>query len=495
MLLSELSGTSAALRETSARNEKVELIADLLRRTDVDELETVVAALCGSPRQGRIGVGWATARMQGRATTPSLEIADLDHLVDSLAAAGGSGVQARRRRLLEDFGARATEQEAGFVVRLLTGEMRQGALAGVVETAVARAEGVPVKVVRRAAMLNGDLPLTAVMGRSGGRAALEAVQLRIGVPVSPMLASTAPSVEEAVAELGRASVEWKLDGIRIQAHVRGDRVRLFTRNLNDITGRFPALAARLAGLELPATVLDGEAIGEDEYGRPAMFQDTVSEEETGWVTRAHWFDVLHHDGSDLLDEPLERRLAELDSLTGASRIEGEFTADPTVAAAVLDSALGAGHEGVVLKDLESFYAAGRRGKAWRKVKPVHTLDLLVIGVEWGSGRRKGTLSNLHLAARGPDGLPVMVGKTFKGLTDELLAWQTEQLLARETGRDAHIVWVRPELVVEVALDGVQRSTRYPGGVALRFARVRRYREDKSSTGADTIEAVQALLPR
>ncbi|MGI9577282.1 MAG: ATP-dependent DNA ligase, partial [Microthrixaceae bacterium] len=482
-------------------------------RAESDELAVVVAALCGSPLQGRIGVGWATARIEGSATEPSLSVSAMDELIDSLAAAHGDGVQAERRRLLDDFGARATVEEADFVVRLLTGEMRQGALAGVVESAVAKAEGVPVGVVRRAAMLNGDLPATAVLGRTGGRATLQAVRLRLGVPVSPMLASTAPSVDEAVADLGPSSVQWKLDGIRVQAHVRGDRVRLFTRALNDITDRLPGIVSELAALDLPATVLDGEAIGEGADGRPAMFQDTVSDgtdsgdsesagietgaesgETAGWVMKAHWFDVLHHDGTDLLDEPLAARLTVLDAIAGHDRVESQETDDPSAAQSVLDASLAAGHEGVVLKDLGSPYAAGRRGKAWRKVKPVHTIDLVVMGVEWGSGRRQGTLSNLHLGALGPDGTPVMVGKTFKGLTDELLAWQTEQLLARETSRDGHIVWVRPELVVEIALDGVQRSTRYPGGVALRFARVRRYREDKSPSQADTIEAVRALLP-
>ena len=530
MLLADLAGTSEALRGTSARNEKVELIADLLARTSGTDLEVVVAALCGAPRQGRIGVGWATARIDGTAGSPSLEIGDLDRLVDELAAAGGPGVKAERASLLAHFGSRATALEADFVVRLLTGEMRQGALTGVVETAVAKAEGVPVAVVRRAAMLTGDLAATAALARDGGRSALEAVQIRLGVPVSPMLASTAGSVAEAVEELGASSVEWKLDGIRVQAHVRGDRVRLYTRNLNDITERLPGVAARLASLDLPAAVLDGEVIAEDAEGRPAMFQDTVSDraggtedrgggvaeqggsvaeggggvpeqpdaaggEGGGLEMRAHWFDVVHHAGDDLLDRPLGERLEVLQRIIADDLIESTVTDDPAVAEAVLEASLAAGHEGVVLKDLAAPYAAGRRGKAWRKVKPVHTLDLVVIGVEWGSGRRRGTLSNLHLAALGPDGEPVMVGKTFKGLTDELLAWQTEQLLARETGREGHVVWVRPELVVEVALDGAQRSTRYPGGVALRFARVRQYRTDKSPTEADRIEAVQALLPQ
>jgi DNA ligase-1 len=500
VLLAEVVATSRAVAGASGRNEKVALLAELLRATPADDVEVVASVLCGAPRQGRVGVGWATARIVAGATVPSLGVADLDRLFDGLAAAGGPGVQATRRDLLGAFGARATPDEADFVVRLLTGELRQGALAGLVEQAVARAEGIPVAVVRRAAMLSGNLPATAELARTAGRAGLESVTLRLGVPVSPMLAAGAPGVDEAVADLGAASVEWKLDGIRVQAHVRRDRVRLWTRNLNEITDHLPGVVTELASLDLPAAVLDGEVIGVGPTGRPVMFQDTMgATAEAGWVAaavemRAHWFDVLHVAGGDLLDAPLSDRLDVLASLPGLRRMPGERTDDPGRAAVVLEEALAAGHEGVVLKSLGSPYAAGRRGKAWRKVKPVHTLDLVVIGVEWGSGRRRGMLSNLHLGALGPDGVPVMVGKTFKGLTDELLAWQTAELLAREAGREGHVVWVRPELVVEVALDGAQRSSRYPGGVALRFARVRRYRTDKSPTEADTLAAVRALLP-
>ncbi len=472
MLLADLAEVSDQVAGSTARNDKVALLGELLARADPTELEIVVPALCGAPRQGRIGVGWAQARLQGSATAPTLEIGDLDSLISQLGAAHGPGVQATRKALMDSFGARATEREAAFVVRLLTGEMRQGALAGVVEQAVAKAEGVPIGVVRRAAMLTGDLADTAVLARSGGRAALDGVQLRLGVPVAPMLAAGAESVADAMATVGSASVEWKLDGIRAQAHVRGDRVRIFTRNLHDVTERLSAIASELASLGLPATVLDGEVIGD----------------------RGHWFDVLHHDGVDQLDEPLRRRLEVLRGLSGLARVRSEQTSDHATADAVMASSLEAGHEGVVVKALDSPYAAGRRGTGWHKVKPVHTLDLVVIGVEWGSGRRQGTLSNLHLAAIGSDGEPVMVGKTFKGLTDELLEWQTAELLARETGREGHIVWVRPELVVEIALDGAQRSTRYPGGVALRFARVRRYRSDKTAAEADRLDEVRALLP-
>jgi len=493
VLLAEVVAASRDVASTRSRTEKVSRLAELLAGCDAAELEVVVAALCGSPRQGRIGVGWATARIDGSAGTPTLVVSDLDDLVEQLAAAGGAGVQATRRSLLETFGAAATEAEAEFTVRLLTGELRQGALAGVVEQAVASAEGIPIAVVRRASMLSGDLPVTAALARTGGRDALEAVQLRLGVAVSPMLASPGASAAGSVEDLGMCSVEWKLDGIRLQAHVHGDRVRLFTRNLNDVSDRFGGVVAELAGLDLPATVLDGEVIGVDDGGRPAAFQDTMADNVPHWLMAAHWFDVLHADGVDLLDAPLAERQDALDRFDGLRRIPGVRTGDPAVADGVLADSLAAGHEGVVVKDLASPYAAGRRGKAWRKVKPVHSLDLVVLGVEWGSGRRRGLLSNLHLGALGDGGEPVMVGKTFKGLTDELLAWQTEALLARETGRDGHIVWVRPELVVEIALDGAQRSTRYPGGVALRFARVRRYREDKDPAEADSLEAVRALL--
>jgi len=489
MLMAGLVDASARVAATPSRTAKVQQLAALLAEVPTDELAVGVAALCGAPRQGRVGVGWATARIDGTASAPSLTIGDLDRLVDDLAAMSGPGVQAARRARLQAFGDRATPAEAQFVTRLLTGELRQGALAGVVEQAVAKACGVPATVVRRAAMLSGDLPGTAVLARTGGRAALDAVGLAVGVPVQPMLASTSASVADGLGALGEASVEWKLDGIRVQAHRRGDRVRLYTRNLNDITAQLPGVVDGVLALGLRECVLDGEVIGLREDGRPAAFQDALAAP----VLVAHWFDVLRLDGDDLLDLPLSDRLGALAGVDGLRRMPGMRTSDAAAGEAVLEAALAAGHEGVVLKALDSPYAAGRRGKAWLKVKPVHTLDLVVLGVEWGSGRRQGLLSNLHLGARGPDGDPVMVGKTFKGLTDELLGWQTAELLAREVGREGHIVWVRPELVVEVAVDGAQRSSRYPGGVALRFARVRRYRPDKVAAEADSLDAVRALL--
>lgn len=490
MLLADLVIVSDRVAATPGRNDKVALLAELLAAVPDEELPVAVAVLSGTARQGRVGVGWATARVEGSAVEASLTISDLDRLFDVLAAMGGSGVQAARRDRLAAFGARATPGEALFVTGLLTGEIRQGAQSGLVEQAVAKAVRVPASEVRRAAMLSGDLPAVALLARTGGRSTLAEVGINLGVAVQPMLASAASSLSEALADLGGASVEWKLDGIRVQAHRRGDRVRLFSRNLNDITEQFPAVVDQVRLLGAQECVLDGEVIGVGPDGRPTMFQDSLG----AGSHAAWWFDALMLEGDSLIDLPLRERVALMSGVEGLKRIPGEQTSSVEVAEEVFAGALEAGHEGVVLKALESTYAAGRRGKVWRKVKPVHTFDLLVIGVEWGSGRRRGWLSNLHLGALGPDGEPVMVGKTFKGLSDELLEWQTAELLAREVAREGHIVWVRPELVVEVALDGVQRSSRYPGGVALRFARVRRYRPDKSPTEADTLAALRALLP-
>jgi DNA ligase-1 len=345
-------------------------------------------------------------------------------------------------------------------------------------------------------MLSGDLGAAAASARRGGLVALEAIGLTTMQPVQPMLAGTSSSVTDAVAELGLASVEWKLDGARVQIHRSGDDVAIFTRNLNEITDRLPGVAAMVRDLPVRDAVFDGEVLGVDADGRPDRFQDTMSRfggEAAQPTLRAFLFDVLHADGTDLLDEPLHERLAVLETLAAPHRVPHLVTADAAEAERFAEGALAAGHEGVMVKAIESPYEAGRRGTRWRKVKPVRTLDLVVLAAEWGHGRRQGWLSNLHLGARGADGTFVMVGKTFKGLTDQLLEWQTAELLAREIGRDGIVVHVRPELVAEIALDGVQVSRRYPGGVALRFARVKRYRPDKAPSEADTIEAVQAML--
>jgi DNA ligase-1 len=385
--------------------------------------------------------------------------------------------------------------------RLLTGELRQGALAGVMADAVAAAAHVPIADVRRAAMLGGDLGRAARVALEHGASGLADVGLAVLHPVQPMLAASATTVAEALALTGPASVEWKLDGARIQVHRKEDEVRVYTRNLNDVTDRLPLVVAAVRSLDVTEIVLDGEALGLDDDGRPRIFQDTMSRFGTDELAAAagghlqpYFFDVLRLEGEDLIDATLRRRIDVLDTVVAPYRIPTLLDPDAERAAAFLDEAIGAGHEGVMVKALDSTYEAGRRGSAWRKVKPVRTLDLVVLAAEWGHGRRTGWLSNLHLGARDPNGGFVMVGKTFKGMTDALLRWQTTEFQAREVRREDHVVHVRPDLVVEIALDGVQVSRRYPGGVALRFARVKGYRPDKSAEDADLIGTVQAMLP-
>jgi DNA ligase 1 len=497
-LLADVVATSAAVTATRSRSEKVALLAELLRRLEPGEVRVAVGFLAGAPRQGRVGVGYATVYgvELEPAAAPSLTVTELDRTITEVQASTGGGSAGRRKQLLGELFGRATEEEAAFVKRLLTGELRQGALAGVMIDAVAKAAGVSGERARRALMLSGDLTRTAEIALTAGEEGLREVGLELFRPILPMLASTAESVSEAVESFERASVEWKLDGIRIQIHRRDDEVRIYTRNLNDLTRALPGIAEAVRGLAVRQAVFDGEALWMSE-DRPAAFQDTVSQLDSaappeGVVT--FLFDLLHVDGEDLLDAPLSERSARLEAIAPALRIPSRLTTDPDEAERVLEEALEAGHEGVVVKDAASPYAAGRRGKAWRKVKPVRTYDLVVLGAEWGHGRRQGWLSNLHLGARDPrSGEFVMVGKTFKGMTDELLDWQTKELLARETNRQGITVFVRPELVVEIALDGVQSSTRYPGGVALRFARVKGYRPDKSAEEADTIDDLRALL--
>jgi DNA ligase-1 len=496
--LIELVDASRDVAATSSRSAKVALLADLLTRLDRTEVPLAVGYMSGVPRQGRIGVGYRMVYGVERAPAerPTVTVDELDRTLSAIHAATGSGSATARRDLLGSLFERATEREADFVRRLLTGELRQGALAGVMGDAIARAAGVPGDVVRRALMLSGDLARTAELAMFEGEDGLRAVGFELFRPIFPMLASTSESVTAAVESFDRASVEWKLDGIRIQIHRRGDEVRIYTRNLNDITGALPGIVDAVRRLDVRQVVLDGEALWMGDDG-PATFQDTVSHIDSdatpeGVVT--FLFDVLHADGEDLLDTALEERAARLAQLAPSLQIPRALTADPAEGERVLEQALEAGHEGVVVKDATSLYVAGRRGKAWRKVKPVRTYDLVVLGAEWGHGRRQGWLSNLHLGARDPrTGDFVMVGKCFKGLTDELLEWQTRELVARERERRGIAVLVRPELVVEIALDGVQSSTRYKGGVALRFARVKRYRPDKRAEDADTIDDLRALL--
>ena len=498
-LFADVVTASAGVAATSSRSAKVAILADLLGRLETGEVPVVVGILSGVPRQGRVGVGYATIGAISRppAVEPSLSVEDVDRAISEVEAATGSGSAARRRELLEALLGRATEPEAAFLVGLLTGGLRQGALAGLMADAVAKAAAVPGAIARRALMLSGDLTEMARIAMADGEEGLRAVGFEIFRPILPMLASTGATVAEALDGMELASVEFKLDGIRIQIHRRGEEVRIYTRNLNEITDTLPGIVAAVRGLPVRQAVLDGEALWMD-AGGPAPFQFTVSQIDSGAPPEGivtFLFDVLHVDGEDLLDTPLRERATRLKAVAPAHTIPGILTSDPAAAQQVLDEAIAAGHEGVVVKDAASTYAAGRRGRAWRKVKPVRTYDLVVLGAEWGHGRRRGWLSNLHLGARDPEtGGFVMVGKTFKGLTDELLRWQTEALLARETERHGIAVMVRPELVVEIALDGVQSSTRYPGGIALRFARVKRYRPDKDAQEADVIGDLRALLP-
>jgi ATP-dependent DNA ligase I len=500
MLLAELTATSQAVRATPARTEKIERLAETLRRMGPDEVAIGVAYLSGELRQRQIGVGYRSLRdLPAPATQATLALIDVDASCEAIGAMAGPGSQGARRDALAALFARATEPEQRFLVALLTGELRQGAQEGVVVEAVARAAGVPRDAVRRALMLSGDLGAMARAALAGGAQALRAVGLQVGRPIQPMLAAPGEDVGAALERTGPAAVEYKLDGARLQVHRRGDEVRAFTRSLDDITARVPEVVE--AALALPARelVLDGEAIALRPDGRPHRFQVTASRFGSAKADAAIpltplFFDLLHVDGSDLIDRPGAERAAALDALVpAASRVPRALVADAPGAQAFLDAALAAGHEGVLVKSLEAPYAAGRRGAGWLKVKPRHTLDLVVLAAEWGHGRRRGWLSNLHLGARDPSGAGfVMLGKTFKGLTDAMLTWQTERLLALEVARDDWTVHVRPELVVEIAFDGVQTSTRYPGGVALRFARVLRHRPDKTAAEADTLDAVLAV---
>lgn len=506
MLLAELAQVSLEVAATSARSRKVALLAALFRDAGPDDVPVVIPYLAGRLPQGRIGVG---RRSLGDpvepASGPTLTVTGVDAELTALAAVSGSGSQALRRERLRALFAAATADEQHFLRALLTGEVRQGALDAVAADALARAAEAPAADVRRAVMLAGSLREVARTLLAEGPGALAAFRLTVGRPVQPMLAHTASSVTEAVDRLGPCAVEEKLDGIRVQVHRDGDRVRAFTRTLDDITDRLPELVTAVAALETGRFILDGEVIALGDDGRPRPFQETaarvgsrrdVAAAAAGVPIVPVFFDALSADGEDLLDLPYTERHTALARLVPEhlrvrrALVPEAGDADARRAAeAFLAETLGRGHEGVVVKDLAAAYSAGRRGASWLKVKPVHTLDLVVLAAEWGSGRRTGKLSNLHLGARRPDGTFAMLGKTFKGLTDALLEWQTEKLRELATAEEGHVVTVRPELVVEIAYDGLQRSTRYPAGVTLRFARVLRYREDKTAQEADTVETV------
>ncbi|HUG65537.1 MAG TPA: ATP-dependent DNA ligase [Gaiellaceae bacterium] len=503
MLLHDIALASQDVAATSSRLAKVARLTECLGQASPDEVPVAVAYLSGELPQGAVGVGWATLQERpAPVREPTLELLEVDASVSRLQAISGPGSKATRAAELAGLLSRATDLEQRLLVGLFVGELRQGALEGIMADAVASAAGVKPAEVRRAAMLAGDLAAVASAAIREGSAGLATFRLAPLRAIGPMLAQTADDVAGALDRFDAGYVEWKLDGARIQAHRAGNEIAVFTRNLADVTARVPEIVDVLRALDVSSIVLDGEAIALREDGRPQPFQVTMS--RFGTKAAAHeralsafFFDCLHVDGRDLIDAPARERLAALDASLAPEHVVPRLeTRDAGDAQRFLDDALARGHEGVMVKSLDAPYEAGRRGAGWLKVKPAHTLDLVVLAAEWGHGRRQGKLSNLHLGARDPvSGSFVMLGKTFKGLTDEMLAWQTERLLQLETRREGQVVHVKPELVVEIAFDGVQTSPRYPGGMALRFARVKGYRPDKAPTESDTVETVRTIHAR
>lgn len=498
MLLSEIVAVSEAVRTTSARTEKVDLLAGLLQRMSPDEASIGISFLSGSPTQQRLGAGYATVyRVEAPpAADSTLEIVDVDAVLTQVAAVSGPGSRSLRENLLEDLLARATASEQVYLRNLMVRNLRQGALEGVMAEAAAVALGVTPARVRRAAMLEGDLVAVTARALAEGPDSLAESALSVFTPVQPMLAKAANSAGEALAGAGSAVIEQKLDGLRLQVHRRGNRVAVFTRNLRDVTDEVPGIATSATEIDAESFILDGEGLMVDEDGSPLSFQDSMSRPGDGGdhPLTVFYFDVLHRDGVDLIDEPLSARRQALSELVGpAAQVGSLVTNDPEAANQYFADSVAAGFEGVVVKTLSQPYEAGRRGTGWLKVKPTHTLDLVILAAEWGSGRRQGWLSNLHLGAIGPDGDYVMLGKTFKGLTDDMLEWQTAAFLEIEDRREGRAVFLKPSIVYEVAFDGVQRSTRYPGGVALRFARVKSIRDDKRPEDADSLETVRSFI--
>jgi DNA ligase-1 len=507
MLLEDITQTSADVAATSSRRTKIERLSACLATSRPDEVPIAVAYLSGRLPHGSIGVGWATLKDVPQPASPpaTLELIEVDASLRRIGALEGAGSQTARREEMHGLFERATASEQGFLRGLLTGEIRQGALDGVMAAAVGRTAEVPVGDVRRAAMLAGDLGTVAAAAIGSGGEALARFRLAPMTPVQPMLAQSADDVRIALERIHPAAIEWKLDGARIQVHRLGDEVRVFTRNLADVTPRVPEIVEAIRRVPLRSAVLDAEAIALRPDGRAHPFGMTMSrfgsrsrrdleQLHSEIPLRAFVFDVLHLDGDDLIDLPAAERSAALDeALPEELRVPRIVTGDVEEAERFVDDAMVRGHEGVMVKALDAPYEAGRRGASWLKVKRANTLDLVVLAAEWGHGRRQGWLSNLHLGARDPaTGGFVMLGKTFKGMTDETLAWQTERLQQIETRRDGITVYVRPELVVEIAFDGLQRSPRYPGGLALRFARVKGYRPDKTAADADTIQTVRTI---
>ena len=506
MLMNELVTVSQRVAGTSKRNEKLALLSEVLRRLDPHEVAIGVSYLSGSVRQGRIGVGWAMlrdAQPDHAADDPSLTLGEVDATLERIGQVRGAGSTRERARLLSELFSRATKDEQDFLGRLIFGELRQGALEGIMVDAVARAANVPLATVRRAHLMAGDLVAVATAALTAGESALGEFGVQLFRPLQPMLAQSAEDVSDALTQLGRGAFEYKLDGARIQVHKQGADVRVYSRTLHDVTSSVPELVEAVQALPARELVLDGEAIALRENGFPQPFQTTmrrfgrkldVERLRHELPLRPFFFDLLQLDGETFIDRPGSERFAALSGLAPEQLvIPRQVIDDAAAASAFLESARAAGHEGLVAKALDAPYDAGRRGSSWLKVKFTETLDLVVLAVEWGHGRRQGWLSNLHLGARDPrNGGFVMLGKTFKGLTDQMLEWQTREFLQREIGRDEWTVHLRPEVVVEIAFDDIQASPRYPGGVALRFARVKRYRPDKPASAADTIDRVMDL---
>jgi DNA ligase-1 len=494
----------------SSRLEKIGLLAGLLARATPDEIEIAVAFLSGSYRQQKLNVGYAAlqaASEGGAAESSTLELTDVDGVLEQISRVKqGKGSTAQRQRLLGELFTRATADEQHFLFRLVIGELRQGAVEGLMLEAVAKASSIPAEQIRRARMMTGDLTTVARAALTGDTAALAGFATQLFRPVHPMLAGSADDTGVAMEELGEAAVEYKLDGARIQVHKSGDQVAVYSRRLNDVTPAVPELVETIRSLPVRDLILDGEVIALRENGTPHPFQVTMSRfgrrldierQRRELPLTPFFFDLLYLDGGALIDQPSRERLRTLgEVLPGTMLVPRLETSSAEEAQRFLLTALERGHEGIMAKSLDAPYEAGHRGRRWLKIKPANTLDLVVLAAEWGHGRRHGWLSNLHLGARDPvNGGFVMLGKTFKGMTDEMLEWQTKRLLELEAARDGITVYVRPELVVEVAFNEVQGSTQYPGGVALRFARIKRYRTDKTAAETDTIAAVQEIYRR
>lgn len=504
MQLAVLVETSRRVAETSRRLEKIDLLAALLRELHPNEIEIAVAFLSGQTRQGKIGAGYAALRDAAGlpADTPSLELIEVDRIFQSITETSGTGSQRQRFELIQAMFRRATAPEQQFLIGLLMGELRQGALAGIMLEALANATALPAERVRRAVMMAGGIATVARALLENGEASLEQYNIQLFRPIQPMLAQTAEDVSEALADLGEAALEYKMDGARVQVHRSGDDVIVYSRSLNDVTAAVPEVVDIVRAMPAKELILDGEVLSLLPDGRPQPFQVTmrrfgrkldVARMREELPMTPYWFDLLYLNGSPLLDEPQERRFAALRDLSKDFLMPHFTTSDPAQAGEFLEEALSRGHEGIMAKALDARYAAGGRGQSWLKIKRARTLDLVILAAEWGHGRRRGWLSNLHLGARDTEkGGFAMLGKTFKGLTDEMLAWQTQEFLKIEIGRDNYTVYVEPKIIVEVAFNEIQVSPRYPSGLALRFARVKRYRFDKTAAETDTFQTVQRL---